>query len=65
MKGRKALHVAGLSETPAGHAPEPDDERAARIAEAAYFRASQRGFEGGDPVEDWLDAEREIDGGRR
>ena len=31
------------------------------IAEAAYYRASNRGFNGGDPVEDWLQAEREID----
>jgi hypothetical protein len=31
------------------------------IAEAAYFRAEQRGFEGGDPDEDWYQAEREID----
>ncbi len=31
------------------------------IAEAAYYRALQRGFDGGDPNEDWLAAEREID----
>jgi ABC-type transporter Mla subunit MlaD len=31
------------------------------IEEAAYFRAQQRGFEGGDPVADWLEAESEID----
>lgn len=33
------------------------------IAEAAYFRAEQRGFSGGDPVSDWLEAEEEIDAG--
>jgi hypothetical protein len=32
------------------------------IAEAAYYRALQRGFNGGDPVDDWLQSEREIDG---
>ncbi|RMG29381.1 MAG: DUF2934 domain-containing protein [Gammaproteobacteria bacterium] len=37
------------------------DERRAMIAEAAYLRAEARGFQGGDPVEDWLIAEREID----
>ena len=37
------------------------EERQRLIAEAAYFRALQRGF-GGDPVADWLVAEREIDG---
>lgn len=37
-----------------------DDERRHMIEEAAYFRALHRGFEGGDPAEDWLEAEREI-----
>ncbi len=32
-----------------------------RVAVAAYFRAERRGFAGGDPVEDWLEAERELD----
>ncbi|MHB8622522.1 MAG: DUF2934 domain-containing protein [Sulfuricaulis sp.] len=36
------------------------DERQRLIAEAAYFRAMQRGFNGGDPIDDWLSAEREI-----
>ena len=36
------------------------NERQRMIAEAAYFRAMQRGFNGGDPVDDWLVAEREI-----
>lgn len=31
------------------------------IAEAAYYRAQRRGFRGGNSVEDWLDAEAEID----
>lgn len=31
------------------------------IAEAAYIRAEQRGFCAGDPMEDWLHAEREVD----
>ena len=30
------------------------------IAEAAYFRAERRGFQGGCPMEDWLEAEHEI-----
>jgi hypothetical protein len=30
------------------------------IAESAYYRAQQRGFKGGNPVEDWLAAEREV-----
>ena len=31
------------------------------IAEAAYIRAEQRGFDAGDPMDDWLQAEREVD----
>ena len=31
------------------------------IAEAAYYRAQKRGFEGGDPVADWVAAEAEVD----
>ena len=37
------------------------EERARLIAEAAYFRAKKRGFKGGDPVDDWLAAEQEVD----
>jgi hypothetical protein len=37
-----------------------DTERERMIAEAAYFRAMNRGFQGGDPADDWLMAEREI-----
>ncbi len=36
-------------------------DREEMIAVAAYFRAEHRGFGGGDPVEDWLAAEVEID----
>jgi hypothetical protein len=31
------------------------------IAVAAYYRAEHRGFDGSDPVADWLAAEAEID----
>ena len=37
------------------------EERTRMIAEAAYYRAESRGFTGGDPLQDWLDAEAEID----
>ena len=35
--------------------------RQALIAELAYFRARDRGFEPGHEVEDWLEAEAEFD----
>src|SRR3974377_1532500 len=36
------------------------ERRQLLIAEAAYFRAERRGFQDGDPVADWLEAEAEI-----
>jgi hypothetical protein len=36
------------------------EERRRLIAEAAYYRALDRNFQGGDPVADWLLAEREV-----
>jgi len=38
----------------------PPEERYCLIAEAAYFLAERRGFQGGCPIQDWLEAEREI-----
>ena len=38
-------------------------QRAALIAQAAYFRAMRRGFAPGHEVEDWLAAEAEVDAG--
>lgn len=37
-----------------------DSQRRQMIAEAAYFIAEHRGFNGGDPVADWLQAEAEV-----
>ncbi len=36
-------------------------ERRRMIAEAAYYRAEHRGFLNGNPDQDWLEAEHEID----
>jgi hypothetical protein len=36
-------------------------ERSRRIAEAAYYRAQQRGFCPGCELDDWLEAERLFD----
>lgn len=37
-----------------------EELRRRMVAEAAYFRAEQRGFDGGE-LDDWLEAEHEID----
>jgi hypothetical protein len=41
--------------------PSYSDSREARIAERAYWRAEQRGFAPGGEIDDWLEAEREVD----
>jgi len=50
---------AGAKKAPASKITE--EERLRMIAEAAYHRALERGFAPGDPNEDWLAAEAEID----
>jgi DUF2934 family protein len=42
--------------------PSFSESREARIAEAAYWRAERRGFVGGQELDDWLAAEKEVDG---
>lgn len=37
------------------------EERYRLIEKEAYYRAEQRGFLGGNPAQDWLDAEAYID----
>lgn len=49
--------TTGAETRPRSLAPE---ERRRMIAEAAFLRAEQRGFRG-DPMQDWLDAESEVD----
>ena len=41
--------------------PVDPEVRRLMIAEAAYYRAEQRGFEPGHDLEDWLEAEARID----
>ena len=48
--------------TPRGRGRQPSHEE---IAEAAYFRHLRRGGQGGDELNDWLEAERELKEGRR
>lgn len=55
-----------LIEADAAAATDDDSSRAAaryaRIALAAYRRAEARGFGPGKELDDWLAAEREVDG---
>ncbi|TDI79329.1 MAG: DUF2934 domain-containing protein [Betaproteobacteria bacterium] len=36
-------------------------ERHRRIATADYYRSKRRGFDSGDEIQDWMEAEAEID----
>lgn len=47
-----------VNETPIKVEP---DQRIEMIRKAAYLKAEQRGFAGGSPEQDWLDAETEVD----
>ena len=38
------------------------EDRQQMIATAAYYRAEKRGFNSSDEIQDWLEAEAEIDG---
>ncbi|MGO9930269.1 MAG: DUF2934 domain-containing protein [Steroidobacteraceae bacterium] len=42
-------------------APHIHENRQACIAEAAYFIAQRRGFAPGHELDDWLEAENEVD----
>lgn len=48
---------------PANQVPNTTYEKKRRemIATAAYYRAKERGFYGGYEIQDWLEAEAEID----
>jgi hypothetical protein len=57
---RKASAAVSAVEPSFGQFVDPE-QRAALIAEAAFFRAERRGFVPGHEVEDWLAAESEVD----
>jgi len=38
-----------------------DEDRFRMIAETAYLKAEQRGFQGDQSMDDWLQAEAEVD----
>lgn len=42
--------------------PSFSESREARIAERAYWRAERRGFTPGQELDDWLNAEKDVDG---
>lgn len=55
-RARAAAPGAGDSQTGLS-----SEERRHMIEVASYFRAERRGFAGGTPEQDWLEAEAEVD----
>ena len=63
LPGAKSKPVAAVSRRvakPPSRAVSAE-ERYAMVAQAAYLRASQRGFAPGNELDDWLAAEAEIE----
>lgn len=56
-----ALSARAKKKTEAGPVAMTPEERRRVISELAYYRAEERGFEGGDALDDWLIAEAEVD----
>jgi hypothetical protein len=68
-RGRESidrLEEAAVPVVPeSGRAAPTPRERDQMIAVAAYYRAQGRNFEPGHELEDWLEAEAEVDAGLR
>lgn len=60
MPKSKTDHKTGSAGTAQSGNRPSDSERQRMISEAAYYRAMLRGFQDGNPEDDWLAAEREI-----
>jgi len=56
-KSAKPAKIATPTEVPSINA----EERWKMISEAAYFLAETRGFIGGNPCDDWIQAEAQVD----
>lgn len=59
--GKSTAHNAVSGTTATGKPTISPAVRWLRIRENAYVKAQKRGFVGGNPFKDWLDAEEEID----
>jgi hypothetical protein len=61
LKVKKGPRLATSSEATPPKTTVTEEERRQMIAEAAYFHAEHRGFQGNEAERDWLQAEHEID----
>ena len=61
IKGNGSARQARGSQQPDSSSANDDCPREQMIAEAAYFRAEQRGFVPGNEMSDWLQAEADVE----
>jgi hypothetical protein len=61
LPAQAATGGAGSGAHPATLTGISAEQREQMIAEAAYYLAKHRHFQGGDPLQDWLEAQAEID----
>jgi hypothetical protein len=59
---RSASTAASTPTAGTARADRASDDIRRQIAEAAYLRAKERGFEPGHELEDWVEAESEVMG---
>jgi len=62
LKSRSRVTAVSANDEQRGNDPAGEASRRERIAVAAYYNAERRGFEGNNELDDWLDAEKSIDG---
>jgi hypothetical protein len=60
-KSKDRLTAVPANDDQRGNEP-GEASRRERIAVTAYYNAERRGFEGNNELDDWLDAEKSIDG---
>lgn len=60
-KGNGSSRQPRASGQPLSSPGDDDCPREQMIAEAAYYRAEQRGFEPGNEMSDWIQAEADIE----
>lgn len=61
-KGNRSLQEERASDEPDSTSANDACPREQMIAEAAYFRAQERGFAPGNEMSDWLQAEADVEG---
>ena len=59
--GNGTSGIAASTTKKSGFRQVTENERQQMIQFAAYMKAEKRGFSNGDAVQDWVNAEREVD----